>query len=290
MPVYGQAEPVERYPSTTEALALFLQHCRLAGFSPHTIDSYRTRLRYLDGYVHELDQSACIAYLGAELDRGLSEGTVRTTWAALASFCTFAVGQGWLTASPMRGVPCPREHVLGRYLSKAEVGRIWAAAGASGRRYRPQELRLIILLLLEGLRAAELCSIRWSDIREGVLTVKGKGSKFRRIALSDDVLAMLPERRGDCVFHFTTASLRQRIQRLGKRAGIPHLHPHLFRGTWASWWMIEVGDAATLQTLGGWASQQMITQRYAKAAMEQAAIAESQRVGLTKRLLGTEPL
>lgn len=68
------------------------------------------------------------------------------------------------------------------------------------------------------------------------------------------------------------------VKALGVRAGLPWLHPHNFRHTYATSWLLKGGSAFHLQTIGGWASMALIRKTYAKAAVEQAALDEAERL------------
>ena len=278
----GEA-PAERYPSIAEALDAFLGDLELAGRPAGTRRVYGSLLRPLraETSIRELSPAACRAFV-ADRVRRQSMKTAATAYGALSSFCRYCVGQGWLDRSPLTGVPQPKPKPPAHdFLSLDELKRVWHHADSD-------ETRLILLLLMTGLRAQELCSLRWADIDSATIRVLfTKGGKPRAVQADPDVLMLLAARghdEGPRIFAMTTQALRQRLHRLGKRAAVPRLHPHLFRHTWATWSIRKGMDPAHVQTLGGWASDSMV-RMYARSAMQDAAVDAARDFGLVRKLL-----
>lgn len=69
-----------------------------------------------------------------------------------------------------------------------------------------------------------------------------------------------------------------RVKEIGGAAGLPWLHPHSFRHTFATSWLLKGGSPFHLQTVGGWENQTMIRKVYGRAALEQAALDEARRL------------
>jgi integrase len=61
-------------------------------------------------------------------------------------------------------------------------------------------------------------------------------------------------------------ALRLLLERLGDRAGVPHVHAHRFRHTFAIAYLRNNGDAFTLQSILGHSDMTM-TRRYLEIAM-----------------------
>jgi type 1 fimbriae regulatory protein FimE len=121
------------------------------------------------------------------------------------------------------------------YLTEAEVERLIEAARKRGRN-GPRDAAAILLAYRHGLRAAELCSLRWAqvDLRSGRLHVNREsvhplhGPEFR---------ALRPL-LGNSPYVFTTEAgtpvtpswFLRMVQRTGKAAKLPFpVHPHMLR-------------------------------------------------------------
>ena len=120
-----------------------------------------------------------------------------------------------------------------RVLSDAQVQAMIAAASTERNR------RVILFLAATGLRVAELVSIRWRNLQPtdstAILTVKGKGSKTRRLKLPAWLWDELRSWRGeaapdDRIFPVADRTAHWIVATTAKRAGIKSaVSPHWFR-------------------------------------------------------------
>jgi integrase/recombinase XerC len=125
------------------------------------------------------------------------------------------------------------------------------------------------------------------DLEQQMVWVLGKGRRFRGVpfgaktGLSVDrylrerrkhQLAWKPElwlgekMRGP----LTAGGIDQMVARRAQAAGVPHIHPHQYRHTWAHQYRKSGGDRGDLKRLGGWKSDQMVDRYGASAADERA--------------------
>jgi type 1 fimbriae regulatory protein FimB/type 1 fimbriae regulatory protein FimE len=126
------------------------------------------------------------------------------------------------------------------YLTEAEVGRLIDAARRRGRN-GPRDACAILLAYRHGLRAAELCQLRWSqiDLRHGRLHVnRAKGGAASVHPLRGPELRALRPLQGASPYVFiteagtpvTTAWFLRMVQRTGRAAKLPFpVHPHMLR-------------------------------------------------------------
>ncbi len=126
------------------------------------------------------------------------------------------------------------------YLTEAEIERLIEPARKRGRN-GPRDAAAILLAYRHGLRAAELCSLRWSqiDLRHGRLHVnRTKGGIESVHPLHGPELRALRPLHGKSPYVFTTeagtpvttAWFLRMVQRTGRAAKLPFpLHPHMLR-------------------------------------------------------------
>jgi type 1 fimbriae regulatory protein FimE len=125
----------------------------------------------------------------------------------------------------------PRE-----YLTEVEVDRLIETAKRRGRN-GARDAAAILLAYRHGLRAQELCSLRWSqiDLRNGRLHVnRVKGGQESVHPLHGPELRALRPLQGNSPYvsgtPVTTAWFLRMVQRTGKAARLPfQVHPHMLR-------------------------------------------------------------
>jgi type 1 fimbriae regulatory protein FimE len=126
------------------------------------------------------------------------------------------------------------------YLTEAEVERLIEAARKRGRN-SARDTAAILLAYKHGLRAKELCSLRWSqvDLRNGRLHVnRAKGGIESVHPLHGPELRALRPLQDKSPYVFTTeggtpvttAWFLRMLQRCGRAAKLPFaVHPHMLR-------------------------------------------------------------
>ncbi len=140
---------------------------------------------------------------------------------------------------------------------------------------RLRELPTVIFLHDTGLRIREFRNMRWQDVdlqRSLIIVRENKSTKlFRAIPLTQRTKSVLREheaatnRGGELVdlYPHSDRTLRQELKTAALRAGIRHVHPHIFRHTFATELIDEGVPVETIQKLLGHKTIGM-TLRYAK--------------------------
>lgn len=189
----------------------------------------------------------------AWLQRRCSVRTVRRRLMALRAWMRWGVASGRIGEDPTRRLRLPAEVPLGpRWLERGEqwalereAERAIAAANTPQRkRLAVRDWAMVVFLLRSGLRVSEACSLRVRDVeigeRSGWVQVSGKGDKARRIPLNAEARHALRrwldargEGQGESLFGVSPAQFHRRLAALGRRAGVPAVHPHALRHTFA---------------------------------------------------------
>ena len=150
-------------------------------------------------------------------------------------------------------------------LSVDEVARFWSSFRNS------RDLAIVGLMLLHGLRSAEVMALNRDDVllSEGQLRVRGKGNKLRLLPLAPETTQLLDhylrvERPDPCsaaLFvvlkgpargqRITPAGLRSLFRHHRRTSGVQLANPHRFRHTFASD-MVRAGISlpALMQLMG----------------------------------------
>lgn len=172
------------------------------------------------------------------------------------------LGRPRMATSRVRVKPAKR-HIVP--LSVDEVARFWSSFRTS------RDLAIVGLMLLEGLRSAEVLALNPEDVllSEAQLRVRGKGNKLRFLPLAPESVQLLDhylrlERPDPCsaaLFvslkgrsrgaRMTAAGLRSLFRHHRHTTGVTLANPHRFRHTFASD-MVRAGVSlpALMQLMG----------------------------------------
>jgi len=117
---------------------------------------------------------------------------------------------------------------------------------------------MILLVLNTGMRKGEALNLKWKDIKDNELVIRGKGEKTRIIPLNEtalDILAKHPKRDSEYVFDIPNRkhrwSIDRAVQKVRKLSGVPIFRMHLLRHYFATKLMENGVDIITISELLG---------------------------------------
>lgn len=181
---------------------------------------------------------------------------------ALVAYFDFRRDRKLRRDNPARDLPRLREpRRVARSLTDRDIPTLHAVSTVWGRKWEVA----ILLLSNAGLRASEACGLKWADVSDGWIVVRGKGGHERVVPKCDDLRAALTLWRGethDPVWVLPGRSegrpmsyqgLYYGVREIGEAAGLV-VHPHLLRSTFATSLLGAGVDVRTVQGLLGHAS------------------------------------
>jgi integrase/recombinase XerC/integrase/recombinase XerD len=278
----------------------FAQTNRAEGKSGKTISWYSEMLkdftRYLElknnkGLLSDFSVEAVREFIVYEQDRGMSPYTVQGKTRSLKAFASWLDREGYTKENLLTNYKLPKVPIiLIEPLTNTEINQLvnyqnpLTALGC-------RNIAILILMLDTGIRLSELCSLHFenSHIEQGYLKILGKGSKERVVPVGALAQKMLwryiihfrPDplvKANDYLFlalvgnPLQTNAVKLLFNRWGKKAGVPRLHAHLLRHTFATNFLVyKCGDVFRLQQILGHSSLEMV-RRYVHYASTQALI------------------
>jgi integrase/recombinase XerC len=265
-------------PGEREWIDRFLSHLALERqVSRHTIAAYRHDLLALAAFC-ERRKLASFGVLGnihlrtfaaALHAAGLSARSIQRRLSAARTFFEFLMREGPIASNPALDVRAPkREKRLPGTLDADQMGRLLA--------FRVDDLlsardkAIMELFYSSGLRLTELVSLTPAalDLRDRTVRVVGKGSKARIVPIGRPAIEALErwlrERAGvaktgvEALFigrtgrPLTVRAVQLRVGTWARRQGLgQHVHPHMFRHSFATHLLESSGNLRGVQELLG---------------------------------------
>jgi site-specific recombinase XerD len=278
--------------------------------SPRTVQSYLESASQLIAYLRrtgmpttasKLTREHVEAFL-ADLQGQVKPGTVAVRYRSLQQLFRWLADEGEVAHDPMARMRPP--HVPDQpvpVIPPDVVRRLLATC--AGPKFEDRRDGAILTLLLDcGIRRAELAGMAMAsvDFEHSAVVVTGKGSRQRLVAVGATAMAALDRYlrarrrhpRADIQAMWlgpkgalTDSGVAQMLERRAAQAGVPKVHAHQFRHTFAHEWIASGGTEGDLMQLGGWKSRQMLD-RYGRSAAAERARSAHRKLSPADRLLG----
>ncbi len=277
--------PRRTIPALTfqNAVESFLLRCRAQNLSPLSILWYKGVLKALARFLDTLgiDEMKDITpnllrEHFSQLREKQKSGTVFRTFGGLRCFFSFLSRERLIPASPMSILEKPRkERVIIPALSLDQMRILLAQPSAKtfeGIRSRT----LMVLILDTGLRVSEAMKLRRDqvDFQGNTLRVMGKGGKERDVPFGTSAkqvlwqyIARVGSILGQDLFFVNQFGrglnanwFQKQLREYGKTAGLQgvRVSPHTLRHTFATQYILNGGDAFSLQKMLGHSTLDMV--------------------------------
>jgi integrase/recombinase XerC len=259
----------------------------IRGQAINTAKSYRRDLLKLNEFLQtknllsaaKVQKADMSEWIGILFDSGLSTKSIQRHISSAKALFQFLKKRGIIDVSPLETIRPPKaSNYLPNTLSPEDVMQLLS--------FRPNtigEIRDICIIELIygcGLRVSEAANININDFEEGLqfLRVLGKGSKVRLVPVGSFAIKATElwlekraniETNENALFinlrgkRISPRSIQNSIKKISIAQGLPAVHPHMLRHSFATHLLESSGDLRSIQELLGHASLST-TQIYTK--------------------------
>ena len=251
---------------------------QVKNLSENTSKSYERDLKKLHLFFSDLNISeysqisaeTCSAWIGSLYSQNNNPKSIQRHLSSAKGFFRFLKKNNLIESSPFELVSAPKSSsILPEVLSPEDVEQLL--------NFRPtnmieiRDMAIVELMYSSGLRVSETANINISDFEENksFLRVLGKGSKTRLVPMGrfaiNAINNWLMEREKilnntDALFlnskgtRLTVRSIQLRLKKMAVKQGLPPIHPHMLRHSFATHMLESSGDLRTIQELLGHSS------------------------------------
>lgn len=237
------------------------------------------------GHGKEPTESDITHYISSCFGRNLSPNTVRHHISVLREFFKFLLRDRLIRRDPMVRIDSPKVwKKMPRYMAEIDVQQSIDAPPSKASRkgkfvtrdFMPaldlRDRAIVEVFYASGIRVSELVSAKLFDLslENGVITVFGKGSKERIAPLGRPAIdalrsylntarPFLEKRSKVSPYLFvglngpqlTRQAVNYLLRKRAMRAGLPHIHPHMYRHSAATHLLNHGADLRTIQEILG---------------------------------------
>ena len=260
---------------------------QVKNLSENTTKSYERDLKKLYLFLEKLNvtnyseikEEICSAWIGDLYSQNNKPKSIQRHLSSAKGFFRFLKKNNLIGSSPFELVTAPKSsNTLPDVLSPEDVEQLLNFKPSNTIEIR--DMAIVELMYSSGLRVSETVNINISDFEENMsfLRVIGKGSKTRLVPMGrfaiDAINNWLNEREKisnntDALFlnskgsRLSVRSIQLRLKKMAIKQGLPPVHPHMLRHSFATHMLESSGDLRTIQELLGHSSLST-TQIYTK--------------------------
>ena len=260
---------------------------QVKNLSENTTKSYKRDLKKLYLFLEKLNvtnysdikEEVCSAWIGDLYSQNNKPKSIQRHLSSAKGFFRFLKKNNLISSSPFELVTAPKSsNTLPDVLSPEDVEQLLNFKPSNTIEIR--DMAIVELMYSSGLRVSETVNINISDFEENMsfLRVIGKGSKTRLVPMGrfaiNAINNWLNEREKisnntDALFlnskgsRLSVRSIQLRLKKMAIKQGLPPVHPHMLRHSFATHMLESSGDLRTIQELLGHSSLST-TQIYTK--------------------------
>ena len=260
---------------------------QVKNLSENTTKSYERDLKKLYLFLEKLNvtnyseikEEICSAWIGDLYSQNNKPKSIQRHLSSAKGFFRFLKKNNLISSSPFELVTAPKSsNTLPDVLSPEDVEQLLNFKPSNTIEIR--DMAIVELMYSSGLRVSETVNINISDFEENMsfLRVIGKGSKTRlvpmgryainainnwlneRVKISNNTPALFLNSKGS---RLSVRSIQLRLKKMAIKQGLPPVHPHMLRHSFATHMLESSGDLRTIQELLGHSSLST-TQIYTK--------------------------